>query len=290
MLSKLRNVKNKLKKLNSTGHVAYFHYPINPVARYGWGKSPHGYFLQKIEENKQNITHLLNEFSEMKDFLSTIPRSPWHGLTLPYWKNVLLPVIDAVSICGFIKKLQPRKFIEIGSGNSTRFACYAAKQYSPHTEVISIDAYPGDTITAFPSTFIKQGLQETDLSIFDDLADNDIVFMDGSHHSFSNTDVSVFFLDVLPKLKPGTLIGIHDIQLPWDYPPDWASYYFNENFILASYLLGAADNIEYTLPCFYVNHINAELRDLLSPIYQLPELRDLDELKGGGAFWFRKKR
>lgn len=291
--ARLQVVDNELMQRKNDGHYAYFYYETKPKTRYGWGKEANQFLNQQIEQYHDNYALVLKEFAEMQEFFSTIKLEAHENndKTLPYWKNVLLPVIDAVSICGFIKKYQPSKFIEIGSGNSTRFASYAAKHFSPQTKIISIDPYPGNTIEAFPDTFIKEALEETDLSVFDNLSDNDIIWLDGSHRSFSNTDVTVFFMDVIPRLTANPLIGIHDIPFPWDYFPGWNEYYFNEAFVLAAYLVGARDVIEYVLPCFYINNIALALRKILQPIWSMPQLNSpLDELGGGGAFWFRKNK
>ena len=106
-------------------------------------------------------------------------------------------------------------------------------------------------------------------------------------------DVSVFFMDVLPRLKKDILIGVHDIPWPWDYPPEWNDYYFNEIIILGAYLMGIGDRIEYTLPCFYINNIDLETKRILNPIFNIPVLKEnngMEELKGWGGFWFRHKQ
>ena len=78
--------------------------------------------------------------------------------------------------------------------------------------------------------------------------------------------------------------------MPWDYPPEWNDYYFNENFVLAAYLLGAGSVLEYVLPCFYVNNIDLDVRKAMAEIWDLPVFKaGMGELSGGGAFWFRKK-
>jgi hypothetical protein len=291
LTNQLQILDNELKQRKNDGHYAYFYYKTKPKTRYGWGKDPNKFLNNKIEQYKDNYALVLKEFAEMRDFFSTIKleESENEDQALPYWKNILLPVIDAISICGFIKKYQPNKFIEIGSGNSTRFASYAARHFSPHTKVISIDPYPGNTIQAFPDIFIKEALEDTDLTVFDDISDHDIIWLDGSHRSFSNTDVTVFFMDVIPRLSANPLIGIHDIPFPWDYFPGWNEYYLNEAFVLAAYLVGAEDAVEYVLPCFYINNIELNLRKLLDPVWSIPQLKmPLSELDGGGAFWFRK--
>lgn len=41
----------------------------------------------------------------------------------------------------------------------------------------------------------------------------------------------------LSQLPLGVLVGIHDIDLPWDYRPGWAIRYYNEQYLLAVHLL-----------------------------------------------------
>jgi len=271
------------------GNLAYFYYSTLPKIRYGWGKPSHGPITRLIEKHLEGYAEKIAFFNAMAPFFSTINAESTTP-SAPYWQNTLLPVIDAISICGLINYYKPKRFMEIGSGNSTRFAVLAANTYAPQCEITSIDPYPGNTVEAFPHVFIKKGLEEADLSIFTTLEENDLLWLDGSHRSFSNTDVSVFFMDVLPLIKPGVIIGIHDIPLPWDYPPGWESYYFNELFVCAAYLIGAGDTLEYIFPSFYVNEVNKPLRATLDPLWRLPIFgKSMDELGGGGAFWFRKK-
>ena len=57
-----------------------------------------------------------------------------------------------------------------------------------------------------------------------------------------STAAHLFFLDILPQLPKGVLVGIHDIFLPFDYPPEWTGRMYNEMYMLAAYLLGRRDN------------------------------------------------
>jgi len=45
---------------------------------------------------------------------------------------------------------------------------------------------------------------------------------------FQNSDATVFFLDVLPRLKPGVVVHVHDIFWPFDYPSIWRARYYSE--------------------------------------------------------------
>ncbi len=196
-------------------------------------------------------------------------------------------MIDAVSIVGVFREFQPRYFVEVGSGSSTRFAKYAAAKYCPSCQIVSIDAYPGDTIKALPDKLIGHGLQDADLDLFQRLEPGDVVWNDGSHIAYSNSDVSVFVMDVLPRMRPGVVIGIHDLPLPWDYPPGMCELLFNELQVVSAFLLGARDRIEILLPCFFANYIDSRLQELTKPIREMPAVQGLRELDGGGALWFR---
>ena len=92
--------------------------------------------------------------------------------------------------------------------------------------------------------------------------------------------MTVFFLDVLPELPPGVLVGIHDIYLPFDYPPSAAAAYYSEQYLLAAYLLGGAE-VSVTLPSQYVwKRMRSDVDDLWTA---MPALASVEH--HGVAFW-----
>ena len=99
-----------------------------------------------------------------------------------------------------------------------------------------------------------------------------------------NSDVTVFFLDVLPRLKPGVLVGVHDFWLPEDYPPYWDSKYYNEQYLLGCWLLGGGSGIELILPAWYACH-DPQLSSILAPLYTRGSLAGTEP--HGCAVWFR---
>lgn len=98
-----------------------------------------------------------------------------------------------------------------------------------------------------------------------------------------NSDVTVFFLDILPRLPAGILVGIHDIFLPYDYPPQWGERFYSEQYLLAAYLLAEGSHIEIELPCCFVSS-KPELKALLAPLYRHPRLVGMQP--SGSLFWF----
>ena len=110
--------------------------------------------------------------------------------------------------------------------------------------------------------------------------------IDNSHRSFQNSDVTVFFTEILPcRLKTGCHYGIHDIFLPSDYPVEWLSRYYNEQYLLMAYLLGGAAGDQLIAPVHFIQH-SPELLEVLSPILEHPELGGIAAV--GGAFWLKR--
>lgn len=140
--------------------------------------------------------------------------------------------MDSVAIYGFISENKPVRYYEIGSGNSTKFAKQAIKDYKLQTRILSIDPNPRAEIDSICDQVVRKPLEEVNLNIFEDLEAGDVLFIDNSHRSFMNSDVTVVFLEILPRLKPGVFVEFHDIYLPFDYPQEWDTRYYNEQYLL----------------------------------------------------------
>ena len=162
------------------------------------------------------------------------------------------------ALYGFLREREPRQYVEIGSGVSTLCARRAIQDGGLATRITSIDPQPRADVDAACDHVIRAPLEQVDLGLFDDLGEGDIVFMDGSHHALANSDTVAFFLDVLPALPDGVLVGVHDILLPDDYPPEWADFHWSEQYLVAAYLLARGDQVRVELPCSYV-HAHSEL-------------------------------
>ncbi len=173
----------------------------------------------------------------------------------------------------------------MGSGVSTCFARRGISDHNVGTHIVSIDPEPRAGIDTICDEIIRQGLETlNDLSIFGNLVAGDIVFVDGTHRCFVNSDVTVFMLDVLPLLKPGVIVHFHDICLPYDYPDSFKNWYWNEQYVLGVYLLAAADRVKILLPSHYLSNTEG-LRDCLLPPILATEGRT-DAWLQGGSIWF----
>jgi hypothetical protein len=132
----------------------------------------------------------------------------------------------SVQYC-MLRHYKPRRVIEIGSGTSTRFAALALIKNGMEGHVgflQSIDPMPrtmdGNTaITSQPAVsftfdFLQQSVTDVPMAHFDMLEAGDVLFIDSSHIHDHKSDVRFEFNDLLPRLKPGVLIHIHDMPQP----------------------------------------------------------------------------
>jgi predicted O-methyltransferase YrrM len=206
------------------------------------------------------------------------------NLPAPAWSGVPYAPFDGVALYTMIQTHKPRRYLEIGSGISTCFAYRAINDAGLGTAITSIDPEPRATIDNICDDIVRDGLETCDLGIFDQLEAGDIVFFDGSHRSFMNSDVTVFMIDVLPRLKPGVIVHIHDIMLPYDYPDSFRHWYWNEQYLLAVYMMGNKERISPLLPTAFICRDKAFDAAFDTPMIDLGEFND--GWRGGGAMWF----
>ena len=202
------------------------------------------------------------------------PPNPEH----PWWNNPWFSGLDAVALYSYLSEYKPALYIEIGSGNSTKFARQAIRDHQLSTRLVSIDPFPRAAIDRISDEVIRQPLEAIDLSIFDRLKSGDIIILDSSHRSFMNSDVTVFFLEVMPRLPSGILIHIHDIHLPFDYPPERALQWESDQYLVAAMLIGGMLNYEVVLPVPYV------LQDSAASLGTMPAFFP----RTGTSLWMRK--
>lgn len=262
----------------------YLEYPVRLEPRYGYGKAPHAKLYEIINRNRSAYSQTLERFLNFKDdflniALETPPESPE-----PCWFNHWLSPFDSLTLYAFLCLNNPKVYFEIGSGWSTKFARKAINNHKLPTKIVSLDPYPRAEIDSLCDKVLREPLEDTDLSVFDVLEAGDMLFVDGSHHCCMNSDVAVFFLDVLPRLKAGVFVQFHDIFLPYDYPREWKSYY-SEQYLLAVYILAESNKLDIVLPNAFVSN-DAELSSILAPLWEAINMRDLTE---GLSFWIQTR-
>ena len=136
--------------------------------------------------------------------------------------------LDAIALMAFLKDYRPHLLLEIGSGNSTRFARRAIREFQLPTRIVSCDPAPRAEIRIVSDEIFQQSAETLPHSVFERLAAGDVLFIDSSHRVFQNSDVTMLCLEILPRLSSGVIVHFHDILLPYDYPPQWARRFYSE--------------------------------------------------------------
>lgn len=188
----------------------------------------------------------------------------------PFWNNPYYGEMDAKLAMSVIKTFKPKIIMEIGGGNTTKFFRKAIHDEKLNTKIISIDPCPRAEIDYICDEILKFNLLDVPLDCFDRLNKGDILSLDGSHLVFHGSDVPYFFLTVLPLIKEGVYVHIHDIYLPFEYPEECDKLYYNEQYLIAAFLLNN-NEWEIFLPTHY--------------LYK-KEMLEMD----GCSFWLKKKK
>ncbi|AOY82931.1 class I SAM-dependent methyltransferase [Moorena producens JHB] len=269
------------------GTFLYFDYPINQKSRYGFGKPPHPKLYEIINRGRETYKTYLNTFLQYQEnLLKLANKSIKEHSPEPSLFNPWLPGLDAVSLYSIIRLNKPKLYLEVGSGNSTKFARRAIKDGGLNTKIISIDPQPRAEIDLICDEVIRKPVENVDIAIFDQLESGDILFVDNSHRIFMNSDATVIFLDIFYKLKPGVIVEFHDIFLPYDYPQKWEKRHYSEQYVLAAYLLAEGSKFDIILPNAFIGY-DPYLKAIMSSLWQSPEMTGVN--KGGASFWLQMK-
>lgn len=154
--------------------------------------------------------------------------------------NVFFSSFDAAVYYALLRHLQPQRVIEIGGGYSTQLAGKALTR-NGKGRLTCIEPFPEARLldAKLDIELIQTPVEQVDVDFFSCLEPNDILFIDSSHAVKFGSDVCYEFLEVLPRLKPGVWIHVHDIFFPHDYPAEWLlkrRMALNEQYLLEAFL------------------------------------------------------
>jgi hypothetical protein len=169
--------------------------------------------------------------------------APWRYY---YGRGTQYALGDAIPLYCFIRELNPKRYVEIGSGFSSVCVLDTVDQLLLDLQCTFIDPEPERLQNLLKSTeprsfrLLPITVQDVPLEIFDELEAGDILFVDSSHVLKTSSDVEFELFSILPRLRPGVFIHFHDIFYPFEYPPEWVkerNYSWNEIYSLRAFLM-----------------------------------------------------
>ncbi|MFP4845834.1 class I SAM-dependent methyltransferase [Winogradskyella sp. PE311] len=203
-----------------------------------------------------------------------------------YFENPHYSYTDAIFLYSTIRHFKPKQIIEVGSGFTSALMLDTNELFfsnsikltfiEPYTKRLKSLLREGD---ASAVTIIEKKVQDVPKEKFLELNAGDVLFIDSTHVVKTGSDVSYLFLEILPILKSGVLIHIHDVFYPFEYPKEWVymGRNWNEDYFLKAFLLHNKD-FEILLFSHYLDlHHNAIFKDM-----------PLCYKNTGGNIWLRK--
>ena len=189
------------------------------------------------EDQKALFTRLLPIYKKL-----TFPKEKTESYNY-FSSNNQFPLSDAYLLAALIEYIKPSKILEIGSGFSSGVMIDTIKRINIYTNLTFVEPYPQRLHKVIEDEklvveIIANPVQACDLKIFEDLQDGDILFIDSSHVAKIGSDVSHIFLKILPRIKSGVYVHIHDIVYPETYPIEWTreGRAWNESLFLRCFL------------------------------------------------------
>jgi hypothetical protein len=120
-------------------YPVFIKYPVYPKPRYGYnGEKAYPYLYEIIKRGKDAYKLQLKVLMEYEDYVLRIKSNEPDEVEQPYWNNPWFSGLDAVVLYGFIATTKPNLYLEIGSGNSTKFARRAISDHNLLTKIISV--------------------------------------------------------------------------------------------------------------------------------------------------------
>ena len=229
----------------------------------------------------------LDFLERLKPYYPQMPfqAGPVEGL-LYQFDNPHFSYADASALFCVMNYFRPRRLIEIGSGYSTcaildtnRIFLRSETQITsiePHARLLrSLIAKSHDS-----PAIIESKLQDTNPEVFDQLSAGDILFIDSTHISKAGSDVNYIIFDILPRIKSGVIIQIHDIHSAFEYPAVWLreGRAWNEAYLLRAFL----EYNEHFRVLLFLSYLQNAHEEWFR--HNMPQTL----LRKGGSFWMEK--
>jgi len=206
--------------------------------------------------------HLLGKLTLAKELEDMKLNEKKYEIKEFYINNESFGSGDAEFLYQIIRFFKPKNVIEIGSGYSTKIANKALLRNKSENEEdfshICIEPYEMPWLETLDVRVIRNTLENCEIEISNKLEANDLLFIDSSHIIRPQGDVLKEYLEIIPRLKSGVIIHIHDIFTPRDYLDQWIRedvLFWNEQYLLEC-LLSNTQRYEILGALNFIKHSN----------------------------------
>jgi hypothetical protein len=217
-----------------------------------------------LNQQLNNLSNLIyaNELIE----LNLKKKSPNYNFNI---KNQFFEYGDAEIYYQLIRHIKPKNILEIGSGQSTLVALEAIKKNriinKVNTKITCVEPYENIWLNSLDIKILRKKIEDVDKSYYLNLKKGDILFVDTSHIIRPQGDVLKIFFEIIPKLKKGVIIHIHDIFTPKDYPEKWLikeNKFWNEQYLVEALMMNKNKYEIYLMLNYLKNNVYRKLKKI----------------------------
>jgi hypothetical protein len=233
----------------------------------------------RLAEQLERLARWRRAYPRVFEDLRSDPRINTRCQGKPYVHNGTYPTPDAEIYAAMVLDFGPRGIVEIGAGFSTRIARRAVRLLSERCPITVIDPEPRTDVAGDADELVLRPVEEMFTTAVP-LGDRGLLFIDSSHVTRAGGDIPYLYNVLLPSLPAGTVVHVHDIFLPYDYPVEYQKRLYTEQYVLHALLAHAKRyRVLFASHCMSREHPDA-MRETFG------EVVARDDPYYGASFWF----
>lgn len=178
--------------------------------------------------------------------------------------------VEASFLHAFVRKVKPRRIVQVGCGVSTAVVIHAAEQSGYRPSIACVEPFPTDFLRQMAAQgeieLVVEKAQHVAQSVLTELGTDGFLFVDSTHTVTPGSEVNRIILDVLPELAPGSWVHFHDITFPYDYLRGMLTselFFHRESALLHAFLIG---NAHYAIQASF-SMLHYERKDELRQLF-----------------------
>jgi predicted O-methyltransferase YrrM len=248
-----RALRDELNRLEGTWPAGHYYSPLPDLE---WVKANEDHIfrdrdsIQGIDLRTEDQLALVERIGRLTPAVE-LPEERSGSLRY-FADNTFFARRDGALLQGMLRILRPGRMLEVGSGFSSALTLDTNEVFLDwEMDCTFIEIEPERLYSLLqPSdrekiTVIPRPVQEVGMELFEELGPGDVLFIDSSHVAKVGSDVLHLYFEVLPRLKPGVVVHIHDIFWPFEYPKEWiyAGRAWNEAYLARAVVSGGGFDV-----------------------------------------------
>lgn len=221
----------------------------------------------------------VGEHNDLFTALRNDPRINTQALGADHLHNGQYATPDAEVYAAMITRYRPQQIVEIGAGFSTSIARRTIDHIGLECRLVTVDPMPRAEVRDRADVVITSRIEDVDASALN-LDDRTLLFVDSSHATRTGGDVPHIFCKLIPALPAGACVHVHDVFIPYDYPPAYRRRLYTEQYVLWTLLVHST-----TYRMSFATHYMARTHpELMQQVFG-PRV-GVDPLYFGASLWF----